>query len=120
MQNGRMEEKRHKLLEDVMDTTAALLRELGLQDEAADLIAAQTADMLANHWGGQNIYIPTEYLRKLTSRELEIYHQFTGQNYDLLAAKFGMSERGMRKLLHRVRDRLRRQARGLPDLFEAA
>lgn len=114
---GRMEDKRNELFEDFAASAERLLREYELAPAAAGLIASALADHLADHWGGQNLNIPKDYRRKLSARELEAYARFDGENFDTLAREFGMTERGMRKLIARVRDRLRRNSQGLPQLF---
>lgn len=120
MITGRMEEKRNELFEDLVDQVGTQLLEFGLPEKAAGIVANQVADMLADHWGGQNINIPKDYKRKLSARELEAYNAFTGGNLDQVAKAYGMTERGMRKMINRVRERLRHQARNAPDLFDQA
>ena len=44
----------------------------------------------------------------LAQRELEILDAFGGENWGELARRFDISERGMRKLVQRVRERLRK------------
>lgn len=117
---GRMEEKRNELFADVVVAAERLLREYDIPEKASTLIANSLADHLADHWGGQNLNIPRDYRRKLSARELEAYERFDGENYDILAKDFGMTERSMRRLIARVRDRLRRNADGRPQLFETA
>jgi Mor family transcriptional regulator len=117
MNLGRMEEKRNELFADLVTTAERLLQEYDLQAPAATLIANALADHLADHWGGQNMNIPKDYRRKLSLRELEVYDRFSGDNFDTLARDFGMTERSMRRLIARVRDRLRRNSHGMPQLF---
>lgn len=115
-----MEEKRNELFEDMVVLLNHKLQEFGVSDKSSPLIANALADHLADHWGGQNLSIPKDYQRKLVAREMEIYGLFTGDNYDLLAKKYGMTERGIRKLLNRIKARLRRNANGMPQLFDTA
>jgi Mor family transcriptional regulator len=115
-----MEEKRNELFVDVVATTERLLQEHGVGEKAATLIANDLADHMADHWGGQNMCIPKDYRRKLVARELEIYQRFDGTNYDTLAKEYGMYDRSIRRVIARVRDRLRRNADGHPQLFETA
>lgn len=117
MISGRMEEKRNELFQDVVALTDGELRQFGVDEKASTLIANALADKLADFWGGQNITFPKDYKRKLSARELEVYERFDGSNFDVLAKEFGMTERGMRKLIKRVRERLRRNAQGMPQLF---
>ena len=103
---NRMEHKRNKFLEEVATVTARLLADYDVKPEAADLLGAAVADYLSDHWGGQNITVPKDYRRKLCAREVEIYRQFNG-DYAALAKAYQMTERGMRKLIDRMRARLR-------------
>ncbi|MFN3494212.1 MAG: Mor transcription activator family protein [Hydrogenophaga sp.] len=120
MSQGRMEERRNELFEDVVQQSERLLLEYGVSEKAANLIANALADHLADQWGGQNLNLPKDYRRKLSARELEIYERFNGSNVDQLALEYGMTERGVRKLINRTRERLRRNAQGIPQLFETA
>jgi Mor family transcriptional regulator len=104
---NRMEHKRNELLDDVASVTARLLTEHDVQPAAAELLGAAVADYLADHWGGQNLTVPKDYKRKLCAREVEIYRSFNG-DYAGLAKAHGMTERGMRKLIDRVRQRIRK------------
>jgi Mor family transcriptional regulator len=115
-----MDIKRHELFEDLVTVTEGLLKSYGTPDAAAPLIANALADELADRWGGQNMTFPKDYARAISKRDAEVYARFTGDNYAELAKEYGLTERGMYKLIKRIRDRLRRQARGAPDLFSAA
>ncbi|GKT21712.1 Mor transcription activator family protein [Acidovorax sp. SUPP3334] len=109
-QESRMSERRNELLEDLVRLVSHLLLEYGLPEVAASLVAHALADHVADHWGGQLISFPKDQRRKLCLLEIEIYRQFTGGNYGELALKYGMGERGMRKLLSRVKARLAKQS----------
>ena len=61
--------------------------------------------------GGQVVSIPKDYVWRLSQKELLIYDQFTGSNYDELARSHGFTVRGMRKLIARVKDKIKRQHR---------
>lgn len=106
--SGRMAERRNQLLLDMIDVSSAHLTD-HLPEEAAKLIAESLADRLADYWGGQLINFPKDYRWKLSQREQRIYSEFNGGNYGELASKYGMCERGLRKLLARVRDRMQRE-----------
>lgn len=100
-----MEHRRNQLLTDVMAVAAARLAEHVSANEA-EMIAGDLADHLADYWGGQLINFPKDYRHKLSKRELEIYDAATGYNLGELARKYDISERGLRKLLARVRERI--------------
>lgn len=120
IRSEQMEAKRHQLLQDMVDQAKQLLVDHEVDAKAADLIANALADHISDVWGGQNLVIPKDYLRKLSAAQLEVYERFNGTNLDQLAKEYGMGERGMRKLIARVRDRLRRNAQGMPQLFDVS
>ena len=110
-----MEERRNALLEDVAQFIAARLSEdlcahplksLGPGD--AEAIAYDLADHLADYWGGQLINFPKDYRRRLARRELEILGDFNGNNWGELARRYDFSVRGLRKLILRVQERIRK------------
>lgn len=116
----RMEARRHALLDGIAALCAQRLEELGVASGAAELVANAVADDVAELWGGQTICIPKDYARVLSRRDMEIYEAFDGRNVAELALRYGLTERGMYKLLKRIRERLAHQARGAPDLFSAS
>ena len=99
----RMAEKRNELLSDLVAMAESVLQEHGVSSQMATITANSLADRLADHWGGQNISFPKDFKWKLAKLELEIYDRFTGRNYDELAMAYSMTERGIRKLIARVR-----------------
>ena len=112
-----MANRRNKFLTDFMDWARSNLGH-HVSPEAADLIASDMTDRLADHWGGQLINIPKDYHWKLSQRDAEIYAAFNGHNYAELAKKHDMHERSLRKLLDRVRKRMAAAAdRRTRDLF---
>lgn len=114
---SRMAVKRHETLAEIEDMVARFWLEMGGDSAAATLVAEQFVDEFAKHFGGQLVCWPTDYRRKLSLRELEIYEKFDGRNHTELAAAYGMTERGMYKLIARVRVRVQDANRG--SLFEA-
>ena len=100
-----MEGRRNALLEDVEQFLAARMSDYVAPAEA-EVIAGDLADHLADFWGGQLINFPKDFHRRLARRDLEIFDAFTGDNLGDLARRYGISERGLRKLIHRVRARL--------------
>lgn len=116
----RFERKRAELYEDIVGQTTKVLVEVGVEAKGAELAANMLADYLADHWGGQNFCFPKDHLRKLSQRELEIYERYKQGNHGDLAREFGLTERGVYKILARVRERLRRNAKGHPQLFETS
>lgn len=119
--DNRMAGKRNELLTDLADLVRRRLLEHEVPANAATLIAGELMDHLADHWGGQNISFPKDFRWKLARLELEIYDKFHGNNFDTLALAYGLSDRGMRKLIKRVRDKIAKGGQsGLFDPPEAA
>lgn len=112
-----MATRRNQLLTDVMEVAAARLSE-HVSPSAADMIAGDLADHLADYWGGQLINFPKDFRWKLGQREMEIYDAYNGANLGDLARQYDISERGLRKLIARVRERIAKATRSAnQDLF---
>ena len=112
-----MATRRNQLLADVMAVAAARLSE-HVSTNAAEMIAGDLADHLADYWGGQLINFPKDFRWKLGQREMEIYDAYNGHNLGELARKYDISERGLRKLINRVRERIAKATRSANhDLF---
>ncbi len=105
-EDGRMAQRRHELFTDLIALLERQLQENGVAPTEATLIASDLADRLADHWGGQNLTFPKDYRRKLSRIEIEIYDAFKGHNLGEVAQRFNISERGLRKLIARVKKRL--------------
>ncbi len=101
--------KRHELLAELQDVVARQLSDMDVAADAAALVAAFLVDYLSTYWAGQVVSFPKDAFYKLTLKELEIYDQFDGRNKDDLARRYGMTPRGMGKLLKRIREKIRDQ-----------
>ena len=105
----RMALKRHELLEELQAVIARQLEEMGTAPDAASVIGSSAVDYLSTYWAGQVVTFPKDAQYKLTLKELEIYDQFDGRNKDDLARRYGMTPRGMGKLLNRIREKIKKQ-----------
>ncbi len=119
----RMALKRHELLEELQAVIARQLEEMGTAPDAASVIGSSAVDYLSTYWAGQVVTFPKDAQYKLTLKELEIYDQFDGRNKDDLARRYGMTPRGMGKLLKRIREKIKNQnataaAAGQLDLID--
>lgn len=56
-----------------------------------------------------------DFYYKIAQRDLDIYNDFTGNNWFFLVKKYGMTESGIRKVINRVRKRIMKHQQ--PDLF---
>lgn len=115
--------KRHELFAELQDVVDRQLVEVGLPDESAQLVAAFMVDFLSDYWAGQVISFPKDAQYQLTLKELEAWDMYTGDNIDQVARHFKMTPRGMRKLLHRINERIKAQrkadaAAGQLDLLD--
>lgn len=102
--NGsRMAALRNELLTDLANTVNQTLIEYGVTGELADQVGSAVADRVADHWGGQTIFIPKEHAFKIAKRDLEIYTEFDGNNHSFLGRKYNLSVRTIYKIIERVR-----------------
>lgn len=111
----RMQQRRHEVLEFHRELLERLLVDQGQSPTEALVIASDFTDQYAQHVAGQTICYPKEHRYRLLRKELEIYNKFDG-NVPELAIQYDMTERGMYKLIARVRKRLRENAQ--PGLFD--
>lgn len=112
-----MEEKRHKLLSEVADHVAETASDYGCSTEQAEHLGLAVANFLAEHFGGQNFTFPRDYVYKLAVRDLQIYDEFKGNNWADLSSRYGITERGLRKLIHRVHKRVMKRKQPMLGLF---
>lgn len=110
--NSPMEQVRHELLSDVSDHVSAELQAFGITVDKAEHIGTNIANHMAEHWGGQVIGFPKDYIFKLHERDLEIYHAFTGTNHGQLARSYKLSVRAIYKIVDRVRRREKDKLQG--------
>lgn len=105
-----MQQRRDELMDAIRDVLARELMKLGESPNEALFNACDITDRLAQYWAGSVICFPKDHRRKLQSRENEIYSKFNGRNVPELAMQYDMTERGMYKLIARVRKRMREGA----------
>ncbi len=110
--NSPMEQVRHELLSDVSDHVAAELQVFGVPVEKAEQIGTNIANHMAEHWGGQVIGFPKDYIFKLHARDLDIYNAFNGNNHGQLARSYRLSVRAIYKIVDRVRRREKDRLQG--------
>lgn len=99
------DQRRLELIEDIVAHGEAVLKKHGIPVDQAHKAGVEIADRIIDSWGGQSITIPTDFARKCVERESLIFSKFDGKNYSDLSREFGYTERGMRKLLARAKDR---------------
>lgn len=101
-----MEQLRHELLSDLAAHVTQVLIDHGIDGRVADQAGTAAADHIADHWGGQLINIPKDYRYRIAERDLQMWSEFSGANHSDLARRYGMTLRGVYKVIRRVRSHL--------------
>lgn len=110
-----MQATRHELFSELEDHITNICVNYNLERNVSEQIALNITDFLADNFGGQVICIPKNFYYKLAQRDLDIYNDFTGNNYSILVRKYKMTESGIRKVINRVRKRIIKEKQA--DLF---
>ena len=76
--------------------------------DIAEALGMEAFLQLINLCGGQYLYLPKMASLERQGRDREIRARFNGGNYEALAAQFRLSERYVRKIVHRQRPMDRR------------
>ena len=79
----------------------------GAEEEAAMNFALEVGDFLIRTWGGNQVYIPSGHLFACSARNKTIFDEFDGNNCKELAAKYGLTERHIYRIVQ-----MERAARG--------
>lgn len=103
---NQMEVKRHELLTHVSIKVAKEALDFGMPEETASQLGCNVANAIAELFGGQNFTFPKNYAFKISQRDAQIYHEFKGNNYSQLSQKYRMTERGIRKVIARVKQKM--------------
>ncbi|KAB1440358.1 Mor transcription activator family protein [Pseudodesulfovibrio senegalensis] len=103
------------LLTDLIDNLASFATgQLGLSPSKSKEFAQDAAAFLADHWGGQNVYIPKDMAGRICSRDARIYSDFNGANADELARKYGLSYQHIHRIIKKEREKRSVKQHGLP------
>lgn len=104
MSTRELRTKAPELLADMSQQISSVLIEmLELDKDRADNIGQSITDIMAAHWGGQNVYFPMGLAYKLSQRDRQIYEQFNGSNHSELARKYGVSLQWIYRIIKAVR-----------------
>ena len=107
-----METARHELVTCMIDHAESALKRAGIEPQKAESIAVGMVDEIIDVFGGQSFVFPKEFARKQTKKEASIYADFNASaSYRKLSVTHDMTERGLRKLINRVRDRIAQAAK---------
>lgn len=103
---NQMEVKRHELFTHVSSQVAKEALDFGMPEETASQLGCNVANAIAELFGGQNFTIPKDYAFKISQRDAQIYREFKGNNYSELSQKYSLTERGIRKVITRVKQKM--------------
>lgn len=104
----------HDVILDLADHIKNMLEEHGIESSLADQCAISTADHLAKHWGGQNIYIPKRFGKGLIERNRKIYSEFDGRNITELAKRYNLTDNAVYGIIRRFRKAAARKGEAHP------
>jgi len=99
------------LAENLTDLT---IKRLEVPKGKATAFSEAVAAFIADHWGGQIIYIPMDISGKVMSRDAQIYSRFTGNNYAELAREYKLSLQYIYEIIKKERDRVSVKQHDLP------
>ncbi len=90
----------------------------GVPQERLAAMAFAATEQVRHALGGANLYVPRGTSYECSRRDLEIFAAFRGNNYDVLARQYGLTEMRVRQIITRCRraELARRQG----DLFAAS
>ena len=71
-----------------------------IYEELEELIGPEAAQRLVDHYSGSSIYIPRSIYIKRKHRQIKEDFK-NGANYRELAQRYGLSERYIRRIVHR-------------------
>jgi Mor family transcriptional regulator len=58
---------------------------------------------IGHYFGGRDVYIPTDQRLKAALRDIQIWQEYTGNNIELLANKFKLTERRIAEIIQHQR-----------------
>lgn len=93
-----------ELLEDVAGKAAALATSLlAAGHDVAKAFGAELAQLLANDWGGQQIYFPKGTFLQAEKLHRDVWDAYNGNNINELVKRFGISRVWVYKIVARQR-----------------
>lgn len=120
VRTGRMESMRNELFTDIIDHLQRLMvDDYGMVADAGEQVGVSVVEFLSTHWAGITFSIPGDYYYKLAKRDLEMYRSHYGKHrgdFSETAKEWGLTDRGVRKVISRVAKRLVQENQG--SLFD--
>lgn len=80
------------------------LRENGVSENEAPLLAELSVLAIFREWGGQQLYIAKDTHLLINERYNRIYEDFTGSNHAELSKKYGLSLQRIYKIINNMRE----------------
>lgn len=105
---GNMSVKRNKLYIELSTHIKSFCESKSLPQEFSKELSDDIVDLIAVSFGGQNITFPVNAQYYTDLRNIDIYNDFVDSfSYSELASKYGLTERGVRKIIERVKENLK-------------
>lgn len=79
---------------------------LAISDEDARQMGVEVAILVAQEWGGANIYVPSNLKVNIATRDMKLFREFNGHNQNELARKYKISVVWVYKIIKRARQEL--------------
>ncbi|HBC5210044.1 TPA: hypothetical protein KEU09_003331 [Serratia marcescens] len=106
---GNMSVKRSKLYIELSAHIKSFCESKSLTQEFSKELSDDIVDLIAVSFGGQNITFPADAQYYTDLRSIDIYNDFVDSfSYSELASKYGLTERGVRKVIERVKEKLKK------------
>lgn len=83
--------RQHEFSQALYDIIYHALIRQGMSGKQALMVAEESTDTILDEFGGENLYIPKNISGKAARRNRQIYDEFTGDNHDELAKKYGVT-----------------------------
>ena len=90
--------------------THSLIEQAGLETEVAQAMAEDVTDGICKAFGGTDIYIPQGRKSFSTKRRVKVWEEFTGNNYQALAKKYGLTSKTVYKIIREMTAEVRKRS----------
>lgn len=102
-QKSAMAHVRHEFLSDIVAHITQILTDNNIDKAMAQPIALDVVNHLANHWGGQNISFPKDFIYQVAERDLLIFQEANRDNIHDVARRYGISVNAVYRAINRIR-----------------
>jgi Mor family transcriptional regulator len=105
-----MQVKRNKFYEEIEGHVLNFANGNGLSEADAMKFSASFVEFISELFGGQNFSFPRNDKGEKMERNMCIYKEFMGaRNVQEMSLKYGITERGIYKIVKKVREQLKEQ-----------